>query len=1065
VNPSRTPHPRHALAGVLSTLSLASALLLADRPATLTAQDAPKPPDKPAAEAAPATAPPTAAQPATVPAPANPAPPAAGDTNAPAPPTDKGATGKSEPEELASSDEIQLSFQGANIDMISQWLAKSTGKSVVKHPKVQCQITIVSSKKLMMREAVNLVYRALSLEGFTIVESSKSILIVPEGQEPKTSPELMDGARGDIPEGRQRLVKIFPLKHVQATDLKERVRGVLTEKASIDADERANQLIVTDYTDNIRLLADLLKELDVVSVSDIVVEIFPLKHSEAEELSNLLGLVLNAQAGGGAQGMPGQPMPGQPMPGQPMPGQPMPGQPMPGRPGMPGGQPAGQQVKFWPDRISNRLIVSAPRSKMAEVRKLLDILDAPKPRDVAIRVIPLKHVNAEDIARELTPLYQKLSGKSLKEIIEVTADTRSNSLIVLASENNFKVISDLITSLDTEEAQEKVMQAFPLSNADAEDVAKQLEKLSQDQDSSSRYPYYFFSSSMSRGASRKLSVVADRRRNTVIVQAPPAAMPGIAKMIKNLDEPVSDNTLAPKIFALKYVSAVDIEDVLNELFLKRQTQRPYWYYYESGEDEPANRDVGRLYGKVRITSEPYSNSIIVTANSAENLAAVEEVLKKLDVPSQAGETTMRVGLKFAKALAVANSVNILFARGGSPPLRQVPQQGQPVDYNRAQQPQARSPSQANFELELEGKEEGYFPWLGGPQESSFRSSDSRNSIRPVSDLVGRVRVVPDARSNSLLITCNVHFFPQIMKLIEDLDAPTAQVLIEAKIIEVSSDFRDRLGVRWSPEGRTSFDSEDLENSVTIGTKGDYKKGFGGQTTAAGGATVGAGAALVNALRSGVLESTVSLDLLIQFLRKNTDSKILAEPQINIADNELGRLFVGAQVPYLTLSSLQNTGARNDSYDYKNVGIILEVTPHINNAREVMLRIRTESSSIRSGQTILGGAIFDTRNFRTDLMVQSGQTLVLGGIIQREDSDVVRKVPVLGSIPVLGWAFKKKDKVSREVELMVFLRPRVTRTPEEARELLREIDGKAPGIKDFREQPAPEIKGPEKPRTK
>jgi general secretion pathway protein D len=99
------------------------------------------------------------------------------------------------------------------------------------------------------------------------------------------------------------------------------------------------------------------------------------------------------------------------------------------------------------------------------------------------------------------------------------------------------------------------------------------------------------------------------------------------------------------------------------------------------------------------------------------------------------------------------------------------------------------------------------------------------------------------------------------------------------------------------------------------------------------------------------------------------------------------------------------------------------------------------------------------------MVQSGQTLVLGGIIQREDSDVVRKVPVLGSIPVLGWAFKKKDKVSREVELMVFLRPRVTRTPEEARELLREIDGKAPGIKDFREQPAPEIKGPEKPRTK
>src|SRR5438094_3124493 len=110
-------------------------------------------------------------------------------------------------EKLLLTDEIQLSFQGAQVDMIVQWLAQQTGKSVVKHPRVQCQLTIVGSKKITRREAINLVYRALALEGFTAIESSKAILIVPEGQEPKMSPELLASTKTDVPEGRQKLVK------------------------------------------------------------------------------------------------------------------------------------------------------------------------------------------------------------------------------------------------------------------------------------------------------------------------------------------------------------------------------------------------------------------------------------------------------------------------------------------------------------------------------------------------------------------------------------------------------------------------------------------------------------------------------------------------------------------------------------------------------------------------------------------------------------------------------------------------------------------------------------------
>jgi type II secretory pathway component GspD/PulD (secretin) len=144
-------------------------------------------------------------------------------------------------------------------------VGENDGQSVVKHPRVQCQLTIVSSKNLPSRDAINLVYRALALEGFTTIESSKSILIVPEGQEPKMNPELIETSRGEIPQGRQRLIKVLPLKYIQPAELKEKVKSVLSEKGTIEVDDRANQLIATDYNDNLRLQK---WELDVTSVAD-----------------------------------------------------------------------------------------------------------------------------------------------------------------------------------------------------------------------------------------------------------------------------------------------------------------------------------------------------------------------------------------------------------------------------------------------------------------------------------------------------------------------------------------------------------------------------------------------------------------------------------------------------------------------------------------------------------------------------------------------------------------------------------------------------------------------------
>ncbi len=1031
-----------SLAAIGMALAIAG-LALAGPAETAFAQDAPPP----------GTAPASAVKGAT----ATPAPNAATNATsagASAVTNRDGATG-GDAGKPSGSEDIQLSFQQAQIDMVVQWLAQTTGKSVIKHPQVNVQLTIVSSKKLPPREAINLVYRALSIEGYTAVESSSSILIVPEGKEPKMNPELISADKTGVPDGRQRLIKIFPLKHIQAADLRDKIGVVLSEKASIDTDERANQLIVTDYNDNLRLLGEMIAALDVESVSDSTVEIYPLKNSEAEELGNLVSLVVNAQSGGGGGGGGGTSRSGgssspRSMRSLPGGGPPMmigdSGAPSGGGPTPAGGAAGGggNQVRIWPDKTANRLIVAAPKAKQAEVQRLINVLDTEKPQDVTLRVIPLKNVNAEDIAKEIGPLYQRMSGRSLKDMIEVTADSRSSSLIILSSEANFQAVKRLLTTLDTEEAQEKVVRTFTLKNADSEDVAKQIQDLYKDQDSSSRYIYYFTPQTSS--GSKKLKVVADRRRNTLIVQAPPSSMESVGKMIDELDAPVTDNSLAPKIIRLKYVSATDIEDVLNELFLKKTQQRSYYDFFSDTPSETADHDVGRLYGKVRITSEPFSNSIILASNSPENLAAVEDVLRQLDAPSEAGESTLRIQLKFAKAFTVANSLNILFAKGGSPALRPPAQPGQPPPQNQQQQqPTKTSQPGFDFDVQQEVKDDSYYPWLGGQQEN-VRGNDGRTTARPVSDLVGRVRAVSDQRSNALLVSCNVHFFPQVLKLIEDLDAPTASVLIDMKIVEVSSDLLHQLGVRWGPDGSTSFSQDDFDNGILLKTSGEYRKSFGG----------GGAAALANSLKSGVLDGTLNLDFLIQFLKRNTDATVLGEPQINVEDNEVARLFVGSQVPFQSGSINQALGGSSQTLEYRDVGVKLEVTPHINNSEDVALRIHAESSTLRQGAnaTLFNAAIIDTRNFRTDLMSKNGQTLVMGGIIQKQLADTLRKVPLLGDIPVLGWAFKKKDKVSHETELMVFLRPRITRTPEQAKELMEEMDRKAPLIKKWRDADVP-----------
>jgi general secretion pathway protein D len=170
------------------------------------------------------------------------------------------------------------------------------------------------------------------------------------------------------------------------------------------------------------------------------------------------------------------------------------------------------------------------------------------------------------------------------------------------------------------------------------------------------------------------------------------------------------------------------------------------------------------------------------------------------------------------------------------------------------------------------------------------------------------------------------------------------------------------------------------------------------------------------------------------------------------------------VPILTGQNNPAIGGNSQNFTYKDVGVILEVTPHINSTGDVELKVHAESSTVVAGAVVFGSAVFDTRNFQTDLTAKNGQTLVLGGIHQRQISDTLHKTPILGDIPIVGWAFKKKDKSTHDVELMVFLHPRVVHDAKSADRLLEEINQKMPKMRKWDQDSAPKPAPQKQPST-
>jgi len=310
-----------------------------------------------------------------------------------------------------------------------------------------------------------------------------------------------------------------------------------------------------------------------------------------------------------------------------------------------------------------------------------------------------------------------------------------------------------------------------------------------------------------------------------------------------------------------------------------------------------------------------------------------------------------------------------------------------------------------------------------------------------------IQVVPDKATNTLVITADRDDYRVLEEIIGQLDVPRPMVYIEALIMEVTVDRGFKVGVEWmggdyisSESGRTKiygggFSGEGRYPNLTdLSTKG-LPEGF----------SLGI---LGESLKIGNVLFP-SIGAIVQAYQKDQDVHILSTPQILTLDNEEAEISVGQNVPYQTRSETSSANLDYSTYEYKDVGVTLRITPQISQERFVRLKIFQEVTKLV--QEVAQQSDRPTtlkRTAKTTVTVQDGHSVVIGGLIGDDITNTDYAVPCLGNIPFLGWLFKYQSSSRERRNLYIFITPRIVENPGEARTI---YDEKKEEIRKTQEQ--------------
>ncbi len=307
-------------------------------------------------------------------------------------------------------------------------------------------------------------------------------------------------------------------------------------------------------------------------------------------------------------------------------------------------------------------------------------------------------------------------------------------------------------------------------------------------------------------------------------------------------------------------------------------------------------------------------------------------------------------------------------------------------------------------------------------------SDIEEIVKALEKFISQQGTVSSVQGTSYIIVTDTESkIREITNLIDIIDCITPQILVEARIYDVTSKDRLDLGIEWNAGTNTSH-SGGLGTNPSAGRTDPFiTSGFTGATSKAETTT--------GAMRFGWLNPSIDIDLMLKAQQENINAKLLANPRILVLDNETANIKIVSEIPYQELQE-SSAGGSVGTTAFREVGVELEVTPHLA-SRDNMIRLRLKPVfSVVTGEVQVAGVnvtypqpVVDRREANTVLLIKHGHTVVLGGLRKKETTVQVNKIFLLGDLPIIGPLFRFHGEEDTTSELVVFITPWIVNHPE------------------------------------
>ncbi len=474
--------------------------------------------------------------------------------------------------------------------------------------------------------------------------------------------------------------------------------------------------------------------------------------------------------------------------------------------------------------------------------------------------------------------------------------------------------------------------------------------------------------------------------NTLVITDYANNLQRIEKIIAAIDQP---NGSDPIMIPLQYASAVDVAVTVSRLFVEAQVQGA------------VAADPGQ---RVTVTADGRSNNLMVRSDNPARLAQVRKFVALMDTPTNAGGNIHVVYLKNAQAVKLAETLRAIYqtestSNGGS----RLPAGASP-------------PTTALGTAALSAQQS---PASLGPSLST-----------PTTTSPGIIQA--DAATNSIIITAPDAIYNNLRAVLDQLDVRRAQVYVEALIAEITAEKAAEFGIQWQNLGGLGQTSAEAFGGTNFGNATQNINAIARNPTNAGrGLNIGVVKGQVTIPGIGQI---VNLGLLIRALESDANANILSTPTLLTLDNEEAAIVIGQNVPFITgqyaLSGTATTPTPFQTVERRDVGLTLRIKPQISEGGTVRLQIYQEVSSVQDA-TNQAGVITNKRAVASTVMVNDGEIIVIGGLMQNTVTDGDEKVPVLGDIPILGGLFRYKKRSQNKTNLMIFLRPTLVRESQSA----------------------------------